>query len=269
MKHIIFLLIVVAAIASCKKTGAPKPKETLLSKIFQNDTLTYEFEYSADRRLSRMKKYYADGFMREYTYEYDSEGSLKLKWLVNSSGKKTYKYIYETNSAGKAIKISQIPLTGADSGKVVYWSSFTYNAGGNPIRINNYMDDDVPAGYEILEYDGGRLTERKQYGEKNGEAKMVFLSKYTGPTNRIHPGILKAWVEPFEPEMYFFSAEAIYISYYEDGDKENQHDFNLFSREAGPTGGLWSSQTISIKKSYPIPLPIMDHRYMRYEYVEI
>lgn len=131
------------------------------------------------------------------------------------------------------------------------------------------MDDDVPAGYEVIDYDAsGRLISRKQYGEKNGVAKLVYEWEYKGPTNRIHPGIMKAWVEPFEPELYFFAAEAIYFSYYVDGDKKSMNNFSLFGREAGPTAGLWSKQTIAINKSYPIAFPYFDHRYMRYEYVE-
>src|SRR5688572_28195698 len=138
MKRLFFAILVLCASVSCKKEGAPAPKEHLLTSIFENDVLQQEFEYTAGKKLHKSREYYtgSGALMWEDAYEYDGKGYPKQKMRTNGNGDQ-YLYKYECNSAGYIIKISIIPQQGQDSAKVTSWKSYTYNARNQVITINH------------------------------------------------------------------------------------------------------------------------------------
>jgi hypothetical protein len=268
MKRILFAAMVLCASVSCKKDGAPAPKEHLLTKIFENDILEYEFEYSSGKKLQRSRQYYtgSGALMYEDAYEYDGKGYPKQKMRTNSNGDK-YLYKYECNSAGYIIKNSIIPQQGQDSGKVTSWKSYTYNARNQVITINHYEDANTPEGYEALEYAAnGSLYTLKVFIEAPGGPELFLAWKFTGTTNRIGNGLRKAFVEPERTDFTFFDANSITVTRYSNNMAQQVYNYTMTNRHSEIAGQL-AQQTIASKQTFP-SATTPDVNNMRYEYVE-
>lgn len=268
MKRILIAALIFCVSVSCKKGGAPAPKEKLLSSIYEDDKLQYSFEYSSDKKLKKVRKFHNASLTPTYedAYTYDANGFLKEKLRVVSLAKT--RYIYECNNAGMVIKISQIPLTGADSGKVTQWSTYTYNGSNQLIKINYYLDEDTPEGYQTLEYAGnGGLANHKSYVEKLGGSVLLVYWKFNGASNRVNPGMRKAFIEPDKTEFMLLDAKTIDVTIYSNGLTQTIHNYAMSDRASdGP--GLLTKQTITSKQTFPAA-SIPAAKAMRYEYVEM
>lgn len=266
MKRLLYPALIVCAFISCRKQGAPAPKEILLSKISDHNKVKYEFEYTTDNRLRTMKKYY-NGSPVITTYEYNN-GSLSQAIKTNIYGVPVEKIIYEWNNSGQMIKRTHIDIKGADSGKIVYYTSFTYNAKKQVIKVNNYLGDDTPGGYQTMEYaDNGNILLLREYGEKPAGSILVYEWEYKGGTNRISPGIRKAWVEPFEKELPFFDATEIIHTTYEDGSVDTKYKYSMMSRKSEIPGHM-SEQHMTYAMIDPVVWPAGEQHAMTYEYIE-
>jgi hypothetical protein len=268
MKKILFAALILCASIACKKQGAPAPKEHLLTKIFENEVLQFEFEYTSGKKLQKSRKYYtgSGALMWEDAYEYDGNGYPKQKMRTNGNGDK-YLYKYECSSAGYIIKISIVPQQGQDSGKVTNWKSYTYNARNQVITINHYEDANTPEGYETLEYgNNGNLSVLKVYVEAPGDPELFLVWKFGGGNNRIGNGLRKAFVEPERTEFTFFDANSINVSRYSNNLVQQVYNYSMTDRHSEIAGQL-AQQTITTKQTYPSAgTPEVNN--MRYEYVE-
>lgn len=268
MKRILFAAFILCASIACKKQGAPAPKEKLLSSIYEDNKLRYSYEYRSDKKLKKVKKY-ADGAVdpvMEDTYEYDAAGNLKEKNRINFSIPS--KFLYECNADGLVTKISVIDMSGADSGEVSQWSSYSYNARKQLVKINYYLGDDKPEGYETLEYyDEGGLAKIKAYVEGAGGSTLFVYWKYTGSSIRLSPGLMRAFIEPDKKEFMFMNAKSIDIELYAAGVVSSSTNHTMSDREAAAAGAL-GKQTITTKKTFPGIGPSTVKK-MRYEYVEM
>lgn len=270
MKRILFAVLIFSASISCKKQGAPAPKEFLLTNIFEDDKIQFEYEYGPGKRLKKVTKYYTGSGTVNWitTYEYDGSGYLKEKLMVNNSGEGV-KFKFECNSAGHVIKGSRIPLNGADSGKVTNWTAYTYNGKNQLIQINYYSDNDDPEGYETLEYESnGGLSELKMYSEQAGGSKLQIKYHFNGVSNRIGQGLRRAFIEPDKKDLMFLDAKSIDISIYNSaGAVQSIYNYSMTGRQSEIAGQL-SEQTITDKQTFP-SASTPDVKKMRYEYVEL
>lgn len=267
MKTLAYTALVILILASCKKSGAPMPKEKLLAKIYENNELVKEFAYNADNRLKTVKTY-KDGSVEPYlvdTYEYDSNGFLKEKNRVANG--KLLKFLFQCNSAGQVIKMTTIDMYGIDSGKVHVWNGYTYNVQNRLIRMDLYESDDELLSYQELEYaTNGGLVSILSYRLTMGEPELVQRWKFQGASGRVGPGMQKAFIEPDKKEFMNLDAKSYKVTTYAAGSIQSVTEVEMSGREAvGP--GLLSKQTITLDNTFPIAgTPIVKN--MRYEYVE-
>jgi hypothetical protein len=263
-------LLIFSAVASCKKNGAPAVKEKLLSKMYQDDELRYEFEYSSDKKLKKVTKYNGAFTPYEvYQYEYDGKGQLMQKIHSNGSGKPITKFLYTWTDQGQVAKYTATELSGADSGKIEYWVSFAYNERKRLVKMSNFLADDNLVSSQSLEYnDNGALLEMRLYSEKPAGSSLVYLYEYTGANFRIHPSFMKAWIEPGESNLIFYHATGIKITQYDDGAVKSVHTYTMTDRKSDDPGAGWTEQTITYKKTFPAGFN-PDIRKMRYEYIEL
>jgi hypothetical protein len=204
--------------------------------------------------------------MWEDAYEYDNKGYLKQKTRTNGAGDK-YLYRFECNNAGYVIKISMVPLQGQDSGKIEFWSSYTYNARNQLIRINRYEGDNTAEGYETLEYaDNGSLSILRVFVEEAAGAELLLGWKFNGATNRIGNGLRKAFVEPERTEFTFLDANSIYVSRYSNNLVQSVYNYTMTNRQSEIAGQL-AQQTITGKQTFGVG-GSPEVKNMRYEYVE-
>lgn len=272
MKKAICLALFGLLVFACKKSGSPGAKEQLLSAVYENDELRYDFEYMADRKLSRLKKYPQGSLTANiiYEYKYEPDGRLQQKMYINGlTGKPGTKYLYEWNNAKQLVKRLAYNMSGADSGNLSMWAMYTYNADNRMIKENHYFADDKPAGYRVWEYAAnGTVLFTRLYGEKPSGSTLVELWEYTGSTNQVNPAIKKAWVEPAETELLFFDAAKIDISKYVDGSVDTKHQYQMTGRKAIGPEAQWDEQHIHYLKTFPGVQILLDTRKMKYEYVE-
>lgn len=271
MKRLLFLLLIFSAVASCKKDGAPAVKEKLLSRIYEDDALRYEFEYSSDKKLKKLIRYIGPGLVPNEInlYEYDGKGQLKQKTLTNGSDKPITKFQYTWTDQGQLAKYTATGLSGADSGKIAYWMSFAYNEKNWIVKMSEFLADDNLVGSQSMDYsDNGALLETRIYSEKPAGSSLVFLYEYTGANYRLHSAYWKAWVEPGEHNLIFFHATSFKITQYDDGVVKAAYTYTMSDRKSEAGGGLWDEQTITYKKTYPAGYS-PEARKMRYEYTEL
>ena len=272
MKKMMLLVLIGSLAVSCKKNGSPGAKEQLLSKVYENDELLYAFEYRADRKLHRLKKYPSGSLTPNiiYEYEYDAKGRLQQKTYINGlTGIPGVRFLYESNDAGQIVKRLAYDISGADSGKLSLWAAYSYNAQKRMVKENNYFGDDKPAGYRTWEYaDNGTVLSIKAYGEKPSGSMLVELWECYGGAPQVDPGIIKAWVEPGETELLFFDADKIDITHYSDGSAHAKYRYLLSDRKTVGTAMQLSEQLITYVKVFPAAPSLVELRQMRYEYVE-
>lgn len=271
MKRILYLLLIFSAVASCKKEGAPATKEKLLSKIYQDNELRYEFEYSSDKKLKKVIRYYG-AFLTPneiHQYEYDGKGQLKQKTLTDGAGKPIAGFLYTWTDQGQVSKYTATALSGADSGKIDHWVSFAYNAGKRLVKMSNFLADDNLVSSQSLDYsDNGALLEMRLYSEKPAGSTLIYKYEYTGANFRIHPAFAKAWIEPGESNLIFYHATSFKVTQYDDGAVKSIQTYTMTDRKADDLGAGWTEQTITYKKTFPAGFN-PDIRKMRYEYVEL
>jgi hypothetical protein len=269
MKRIAFFLLIFSAVASCKKEGTPAEKEKLLSKIYENHALQYEFEYSSDKRLKKVKRYNGGSVapVATYEYQYDGKGQLIQKTSYNLSGKPTTKFLYQWTDQGQVAKYTAIDLSGADSGEVSYWGSYAYNEKKWIVKLNNFWPNDDPGGYHILEYNNnGALLERKSYSEKPGGSTLELEYDYVGAQNRIHPAFRKAFIEPANDDLPFYDAKSILYTNYHNGLIQTVHTYTMTDRKS--EAGVWVEQTITYQQTFGGGAGA-EVRKMRYEYIDL
>ncbi len=271
MKRLLFLLLIFSAIASCKKEGSPKMKEKLLSKMYEDDALQYEFEYSSDKRLKKITRYIGAPLAPNeiYLYEYDGKGQLKQKTITNGSGKPITKFLYTWTDQGQVAKYTATILSGADSGKINYWISFAYNERKRLIKMSNFLAGDLLISSYSMDYDdNGALLEMRIFSEKPEGSTLVYRYEYTGANYRLNAAFWKAWVEPDDQNLIFFHATGFKITQYDDGAVKAVYTYAMTDRKAEAGAGLWDEQTITYKKTFPAGLN-PNARKMRYEYIEL
>src|SRR5688500_12649933 len=91
MKKALFFFLLGGLLITCKKDNSSKQHGTALTKIFQNDVLIYEFEYSDQNRVVRLKGYdeSTGNFQYASGYEYDNAGNVVREDLYSSGNKLT------------------------------------------------------------------------------------------------------------------------------------------------------------------------------------
>lgn len=271
MKQLLFLLLIISAVASCKKEGAPAVKEKLLSRIYQDDVLQYEFEYSSDQRLKKLMKFTGGSLtlFQVYLYEYDGKGQLKQKITTDGSGKPSSKLLYTWTDQGQMVKYTATFLSGTDSGEVYHWVSFAYNERKKLIKITHFQDDDNPSSSQVLDYDdNGALLEMRSYSEKPEGSSLIYRYEYTGANFRIHPAFWKAWIEPGDLNLSYYHATSIKITQYDDGVVKTINTYAMSDRKTDDPSTGWKEQTITYQRTFPAGFN-PDIRKMRYEYIEL
>jgi YD repeat-containing protein len=269
MKQLAFLLLVAVMAVSCKKDGQDRPKEKLLSRIIENDIVVFEFEYDANNRLHKHKKFLFGSNTASvvYTYEYDSKGQLSQMIRTDASNTALEKTIYEYSTNGNLIKSTSIDHNGADSGEYTYHRAYIYGTGKRVIRINSYLGDFTPAGYVTFEYfDNGAISVRREYAEKVGGSTLMNEYESVGSGNRVHPSIKRAYVFPGDKEFEYYDADVIWFSVYEDGAVGDKWKNTMSQRKY--EAGLLTAQRIGFQKTLPVLNPVVQYLDYKYEYVE-
>lgn len=270
MKRILFAALIFCTSISCKKEGAPAPKENLLARVYENDKILCEYEYGAGKRLKKVTKYFSgSGTLNSITnYEYDGSGFLKEKTVTNNSDIHI-KYKFECNSSGIVMKASKILLNGVDSGKITNWTAYTYNSKNQLVKTSYYVGDDSPDGYELLEYsDNGGLSTVKIFGQQAGGSKILISYHFNGVSNRMAQGIRRAFIEPDKKDLMYFDAKSFDIkSYNSGGAVQSLYNYSMSGRKSEMAGTI-SEQIITDQQTWPAA-STPDVNKMRYEYVEM
>jgi hypothetical protein len=230
-----------------------------------------EFEYSPDKKLTKLIRYTGPSLTPNEVnlYEYDGKGQLKQKTITDGSGKPITGFLYTWTEQGQVAKYTATVLSGADSGKVAYWMSFAYNEKKRLVKMSKFLADDNLISSQSMDYsDNGALLETRIYSEKPSGSSLVYLYEYTGANYRLHTAFWKAWIEPGEHNLIFFHATAFKITQYDDGAVKTVQTYTMTDRKAEAGGGLWDEQTITYKKTFPAGSS-PDVRKMRYEYIEL
>ncbi|GAB3019355.1 hypothetical protein GCM10027051_25550 [Niabella terrae] len=164
--------------ASVNSNNKALPENKLLSKVFVNQKLTSEIQYSEAKIIKSINQYEEGQFEGSETWEYDSDGMLSQKWFVDANGDFQVVWAYEYSDDGKLSRWLVYKNLFDDP---TYGSSFEYDAEGRlaaryyyspdePDKIHSYITQDYDSYGNLLAIKGYMIQEDAsvyQYLEQN------------------------------------------------------------------------------------------------------
>lgn len=189
--YLIMLTVVAGCVTSCKDDPAPVgPEVSVLSKVYVDGVLDYEYRYSDEGRLIQTRNYnVSTGNFAGYSdLKYDSRGFLEEAENHNADEEITSVTLYETNPDGQFTSAERYDLDGADLGTLTIRYTFGYNKDGR-INRQSWHDPDTDDEYyriEFFYYENGN-RERVEHYESDGISLEKIYEAHHSPGDFVLP----------------------------------------------------------------------------------
>ena len=277
MKKILSLLtlasVFIVAMNACKKNNsAANGPEIVITKISVDDVLVEEREYSADKKLHKVYYYdETDGKLQSSKeFDYDGDGSLKSINFYNAAGTLQLLEEFTIDAQGKIISKNVVGAVGAEAGKVISHSKFTYNAAGRISEITFYEKHNStdPLQKEVFTYyANGNLKMVEYYNQVTPSMNLGERTEYTPQGKPLPQSLIK---HRGHPDVYNFlptlTAEKINYKAFI-GLGVGTETENVCSNRQVNENGFITAQTITTHQIIPVLADIVIS--MKYEYTEL
>lgn len=267
-----FTLAVVLCITSCNDETKPAlPKETVLSKVFQDNKLELEYQYNSNKQLEQIRDFeLLTGQLNYFSkFEYDTRGFLQNLTSYDASGKATSTSQYLKDSDGKFISSEFITLIGADSGKVVHRHKYQYNKAGHISKQAwHNADTDAEESYTaFFYYPSGNLERYEYYWTVNPSPKKSYEVRYVPDGQPLPESISERRGYPINFDLFRLVADKIEYELFDTALGTTSEYQEVISNRIYNSRGFITEQTITYKYILPEkPDKVIN---MKYEYIEI
>ncbi len=255
---------------SCKKNSTPfLPKETALSKVFENDILQTEYFYSAERKIERINYYNEAGdFLFAFLYSYNSDGNVVLQKQVDIQNKVAYQTTYTWQTKEKISKEETMPLFGTDSAKITTRKKYIYDLNGRiSKRVWTDVQTDKDLNWQIFEYfDNGNLKLSESYN--NGVMpKLTAKFQYTSSITTAPQSLFEFSAEPLDIFILTYNNKEYQGYFYNNAGLTTTEFTVLRSNVQRDSKEFILSQTQTEKYQKPVkPSKIVN---VRYQYIDL
>ena len=265
----LFFLATLIVCNSCKKnSGSPAPPETVLSKILRNGALEQEFQYNAQKQLSRYIYYPTS---RNSDLEYNSNGTLKSITETGMSGQLFSKKEYHYNPSGVLDTIfvylaPEVVVPGVD---LQHTSSLVYEYNGEgqitkETRVDPKKGD--PLSYNLYTYNNNGSIKKIEYWKINAVADLTKVWLY-GKSDSIPALASKIKLSPIDINLaYFYTIQIHTTSYNAAGIVSNEYEEKLKDRVFDKNGYM-TEQTI--ERNFILPASPGEEVELVYIYISI
>jgi hypothetical protein len=266
--NIFFSFVLACLITACKKEKSPG-KETVLSKIYQDNKLLYEFVYSSQKRMVRLNTY--DELTGQFDYanafEYDEAGTLVSEKSYGQSNKLSAQVMYTSDATKKILYHEYMDLSGSDSGHITVQVHYSYDASGR-VSQQTWIDPvtkDTNSFRTLTYYRNGNL--------KNIDSYFYYLSpslqyklKYFPEGEPLPESIIRHRGYPVNFLLYDLVAGEKHSFNYNDDQVVGERK-EIFSNRQYDDKGYLLRQTLTKKNITPAGADQVIE--MRYEYLQL
>lgn len=269
-----FILLTVLCITSCKDDPEPKPSlpsEMVLSKVFRDGKLEFEYRYSESKQLEQIREYeLSTGLLVYFTeFQYDNRGFLEKEVGYNENEKAISSKKYLKNGSGQFLSSDFIPLVGDDSGQVTTRYKFEYNKAGYISKESWYdPETDTEKSYRsYYYYPNGNLERYEYYWSVVPAPEKAFETRYSSAGQTLPENIYKHRGYAINFWMYYFVAEKIEYEIFDSALSPAGEYHEVIGDRIYNSQGLITAQTITYK--YILPAQPDEVISITFEYIEI
>jgi hypothetical protein len=269
MRKALLLLFVAGFFITCKKDKSPSvAKETVLSKVFFNNTLVYEFIYSPQKQMTRYNEYDEKTGKFEYAsgLEYDAGGRMVKENQYNSTNKLTGQVVYTWLPGGGLSHHQYKSLSGADSGQFTNRVNYSYDGAGR-VSQRAWVDlvsSVVYTSADYSYYNSNNLRSSAVY-YYYGAPELQWKTDYTDG-NPIPSSLLKYKSWPINFYLFDLVTGERHFTSYNNGTL-NGESKEIFSDRKYDNAGFLISQTITRKNILPLSPNVVIQA--KYEYIQL
>jgi hypothetical protein len=256
--------------SSCKKDKDNGPKETTLSKMYENGKLITEFIYSPQKKVILENDYDEVTGKLDYAiaFDYDASGNMITEKQYNEANKLSAIVNYTRDAAGKFIKHEYKSLSGADSGKITVRVKYSYDLAGR-ISKQSWVDLVTDKAYttrELKYYSNGNLKSQAVY-YFSPLSELQWKTDYSpaGDTLPQNMAAFKSW--PVNFWLPDFTATEKYSYTYYGAPAPAAESKEIFSNRKYNSSGFITEQIITKKNI--LPAAPDEIKQMRYEYTDL
>lgn len=246
------------------------PKETTLSKMYENGKLITEFIYSPQKQVTSQNDYDPVTGLLDYSvaFEYDAGGNMITEKQYNKASKLTGIVNYVRDASGKLKKHENKSLSGTDSGKITTRVKYSYDLSGR-VSKQSWVDlitDKVYTTRELKYHTNGNLKSSAVY-YFSPLAELQWKTEYDPAGDTLTKNMLafKTWpVNFWVPD--FTAAEKHHYTY-NGAIAPTKESKEIFSNRKYNSKGFITEQT-STRKNI-LPAAPDEVKQMRYEYIDL
>ena len=264
---LLLLTFLVNLNTACKKNSAAGDdveKETVLSKIYENDILVDEFIYNSNKQLKKHILKLGNSYEE---YKYDNNGYLVEINKFNSEGSPQKSYHYENDENGRPLIMELIALVEFPEPTLTDRVQYHYDAEGRIIK-ESWLD---PDGSEEIKYsnitwnENGTLQKYEAFDNEGPVPVLTQLYEFSQDTD-IPPAVLKIQGYPVNPGFAKFYAKKIRIVNYLAGEISNDNEEKFSDRLYDDNGILLGQKSTT---TYFKPVKPDSNRDFTFEYTEL
>lgn len=264
------LLLAINSFQSCKKDKDNGPKETTLSKMYENGKLITEFIYSPQKKVIRENDYDEVTGKLDYAiaFEYDASGKMITEKVYDETNKLSAIVNYTRDAGGKLIKHEHKPVSGPDSGKITVRVKYSYDLAGR-ISKQSWVDLITDKPYntrELKYYSNGNLKSSSVFYHYNAVPELKWKTEYSPAGDTLVQNLpsFKAYPTDFRLPHFFATEQR---NYQYDNGAVKKETSTIFSNRQYSSKGYITTQTATEKNI--LPLAPDKKKEIRYEYIEL
>jgi hypothetical protein len=273
LKILLFTLLLVVGLFSCKKEDADK-KEPLLSRVVYNGLNGYKLYYSDKNLWTKWELFKldaTDNSMAVYmTMEYNDKDQLtKLSQFTMPGDVPSQRLFFEYDNSGKQTGYTLYDLQGANPSKPFLKGTFAYSQQNQLSTVTIKKDNgDLFAYYTLSYYPNGYVKERNEYDETiTHQLRLTSKTIYSIPIDNSIKGWEKMAVLPLDGDELTRKPryETVQRYLYNNGVLMKNIKESTSARESNTDGTLkrLTSTTQTITPASPDQVNIYEFEYIQ------